>query len=478
MNQNLRRAPLAPLALALLASVGLAEVELSPLFSDGAVLQRDRPLRIWGRAEPGERVDVRLSTGPLDVTGRAVAGDDGRWEVTLDRCGWGGPLELRAGDQVREVWLGEVWICSGQSNMEWPLAWAGDPEREVAAASHPGLRLFKVPRRIADEPQADLADGTDIEGKPLAVAGWQACTPETARMFSAVGYHFGRELGGELNVPIGLIHCAWGGTPAEAWTTPARFASDPALAPSLARELGGQNAHSVLYNGMLAPLERLSVAGVIWYQGEANASEPGQYRTLFPAMIESWREALGSDELPFLFVQLAAFMERRTEPTESAWAELREAQALALELPATGMAVAIDIGDAKDIHPKNKREVGRRLALLALRDVYGEDRTAEGPTFAGMSVEGDQVRVRFEHASGLAASDGIVRGFAVAGEDGRFFWAEGRIDGATVVLRSPRVERPVHVRYGWADNPAATLVNGAGLPAVPFRTDSVLVEAR
>lgn len=478
-----RAAGLALLCVPSAFAASAAEVELSPLFSDGAVLQRGAPIRIFGRAEPGERVVVRLGpNGEALRAGEGVADRAGRFEVELEACEQAGPLELRVGDQVREVRLGEVWICSGQSNMEWPLAWAGEPEREIAAAELPGLWLFKVPRNVADEPWDELADGTDIEGRELPLAGWRACSPETARMFSAVGYHFGRELRAALGegVPVGLIHCAFGGTAAEAWTTPERLAGDPALADSRARELEGPNAHSVLWNAMVAPLARLSIAGVIWYQGEANVGVAEQYRELFPAMIESWREGFGLPELPFLFVQLAAFLERRVEPTESAWAELREAQAMALALPHTGLACAIDIGDAVDIHPKNKREVGRRLALVALRELYGGEREAEGPRFAGLererghAGEGWAVRVRFDHAQGLRTTegaDGVVRGFALAGEDGRYFWAEARIDRESVVLSSPRVPRPLHVRYAWADNPAATLQNSVGLPAVPFRTD-------
>ena len=467
-----------------LACVAVGQVELPALFSDGAVLQRRAPLRVWGRAAPGATLEVGLrrlrggETEADELVAWGKADPSGRFEVELPPAEFAGSAELRVGDEVRRVSLGEVWICSGQSNMEWPLAWAGEPEREVAAADRPGLWLFKVPRCVASEPRAELASGFDIEGAELALGGWRACTPETALMFSAVGYHFGRELraGLEEDVPVGLIHCAWGGTAAEAWTTPERLAGDPALADSLARELEGPNAHSALWNGMVAPLSRLSIAGVIWYQGEANVSVAEQYRELFPALIASWREAFGSPELPFLFVQLAAYLQRRVEPSDSAWAELREAQAMALALPNTGLACAIDIGDPIDIHPKNKREVGRRLALLALRDVYGRERVAEGPRFAGLEplLGAGSLRVHFDHALGLRSTeggDGVVRGFAVAGEDGRYHWAEARIDGESVVVSSPSVPRPVHVRYAWADNPAATLENGVGLPAVPFRTD-------
>jgi len=461
------------LAAALLASPAAAgEVQLAVLFGDGAVLQRGAPVPVWGRADPGQEVVVSIA----GRTASATAGADGRWQAVLDPLEAGGPFELRAGDAVsRDVLVGEVWICSGQSNMEWPLAWA-EPASDVRAAAHPRLHLFRVPRVISPDPLAESGPGRDIEDQPLEPR-WDAATPASAAMFSAVGYHFGRELEDALDVPIGLVQSAWGGTPAEAWTTPARFAGDPALEASRARtDLAGAGEPSVLYNGMIAPLVPCAFRGVIWYQGEANVAYARQYRALFPAMIESWREAWGRDDMPFLLVQLAAFLPRRERPLESQWAELREAQAMALELPHVGMACTIDIGAADDIHPRNKREVGRRLALIARARVYGEgDLACSGPTFAGMDVVGGEARVRFDHAEGLATSGGAqgdgVRGFAMAGEDRAWHWATASIEGGQVVVRAEGVERPLAVRYGWADNPDCNLVNAAGLPAVPFRTD-------
>jgi sialate O-acetylesterase len=455
-------------ALLLLGSPAAAEVQLGQLFRDGAVLQRGAPVPVWGTAAPGERVTVSLG----DRSASAIAGADGRWRAVLEPLEAGGPFELHANEAVaRDVLVGEVWICSGQSNMEWPLAWASKAQREIAAADHPRMRLFKVPRTIGEQPLSEIVAGRDIEDKPLA-PGWAVCTPESAAMFSAVGYHFGRELGAALEVPIGLVQSAWGGTPAEAWTTASRFSTDPALEPSRMRtDLAGPGEPSVLFNGMIAPLVPCAFRGVIWYQGEANVKYAGQYAALFTALIESWREAWGREDMPFLLVQLAAFLPRQEQPVESPWAELREAQAQALALEHVGMACAIDIGAADDIHPRNKREVGRRLALIARANVYGEEGLVfSGPVFAAMSVEGADVRVRFDHAEGLAARGGEVRGFALAGADRKWRWAGAEIVGDEVVVRASGIDHPVAVRYAWADNPDCNLVNGAGLPAVPFQS--------
>jgi len=332
-----------------------------------------------------------------------------------------------------------------------------------------------------------------------------------------VAYYFGRELRKKLGLAVGLIHASWGGTPAEAWTRRKFLTSENALQPiverwdnelaqfpeanklylrqldewkqkvKLARETGllpprrpqaprGNNhphCPAALFNGMIHPVRSYGVAGVIWYQGESNARRAEQYRTLFPTLILDWRKALDRPALPFLFVQLANYMAVQDQPGPSAWAELREAQALTLRLPHTAMAVTIDIGDAHDIHPKNKQEVGRRLALAARSVVYGEsDLVFRGPLYSGHRIVGDRVEIRFEAADGLhARGDDPLSGFAIAGKDKVFRWAHARIEGETVVARHPRVAKPVAVRYGWADNPRCNLENGAGLPAAPFRTD-------
>ncbi len=655
-----------------------AGLGVSPVFSDNMVVQREMRWPVWGTAAPGAEVTVRMA----GVSASEKADAAGKWRVYLPELKAGGPHELsvEAGGERRtftNVLAGEVWICSGQSNMEWPLSGASNGPAEVASSAHEGLRLLSVPR---------LASRTPVD---TFAGSWAVCGPETAAGFSAVAYYFGREVHKALGAPVGLVKSAWGGTRAEAWTpaavveefeSPAAFDAsveeakrdmdgakaryrdavsawndevlhrDEGIDPAAARwgtepagaaweetkapgawekagleidgavwlrravvlkpdqcrgpaalELGmiddwdvawvngrevgrtgrevdplpsehartytvpagvlkpgtnviavrvfdrgglggflgpaaemrlapasgaavplagtwtrrverrlepipagvwarrprppgllGEHARpSALYNGMIAPLVPMAFRGVIWYQGESNASRARQYRALFPAMIRAWRAEWQRGDFPFYYVQLASFMARKEEPAESAWAELREAQLKALDVANTGMAVAIDIGEAEDIHPKNKREVGRRLALWALARAYRpapawweaamerimgprpDNPECSGPLFEGWAVEGVEARVRFRHAAnGLATSDGKPpRGFALAGEDRRFVWAHARIEGREIVVSSPEVGNPVSVRYGWAANPDVNLVNGMGLPASPFRTD-------
>lgn len=460
-----------------------APLRLHALFSDGAVLQAGMMVPVWGTAEPGEEVTVEF-----EGQKKAVPADaEGRWRVRLDILSPGGPHELKvsAGGRsvvARNILVGEVWLAGGQSNMEWPVRSSARAEEEIAAARHPRIRLFTVPRRASEAPQRD------VEG------AWKECSPESVAGFSAVAYFFGRELHQALGVPVGLIHASWGGTPAEVWTRREVFDEVPELKECVAEDARRRAAHekaaeqarakgklapraplplSSLYNGMIAPLIPYGLRGAIWYQGESNASRAALYRTLFPALIRTWRRDWGQGDFPFLFVQLANFMARRAEPSESAWAELREAQLRTLsEVPRTAMAVAIDLGEEKDIHPRNKQDVGRRLARAALGTVYDRAVVYSGPLYDGMKVEEDRIRVFFKHVGGgLEARGGKLAGFAVAGADRKFVWAEAEIDGETVVVRHPSVPAPVAVRYAWADNPEATLYNKEGLPASPFRTD-------
>jgi sialate O-acetylesterase len=446
-----------------------AQISLPAIFGDHMVLQRDAPVAIWGKAPPGAAVAVELRAADEVETGRATADADGRWRLRLRPRPAGGGYTLTVGtDQrivLRDVQFGEVWIGSGQSNMQWSVEQSAEPEKEIAAAAHPGLRLFTVAQKVAAQPL------DDVEGS------WAACAPQTVKDFSAVAYYFGRELHARLGVPVGLIHSSWGGTPAEAWTSREALAAEEICKPILARwedavaasKPPNQHSASVLYNAMIAPLTPLSIRGVIWYQGESNAGRAFQYRTLFPAMIRDWRERFDQGDFPFLFVQLANFKTKE----KLTWPELREAQSLALRLPNTAMAVAIDIGDAEDIHPRNKQEVGRRLALAALARTYGEDCTWCGPLYGGSATEGARVRIRFNHAAGglRTADGGPLRGFEVAGADRRFVAAAARIDGDSVVVDADGVAAPLAVRYAWRDDPSCNLVNGAGLPASPFRTD-------
>src|SRR5581483_9670718 len=374
-----------------------------------------------------------------------------------------------------------------------PRAWGGvkDYEKEIAAGNYPLLREFSVKKAVAGKPQ------TEVQGH------WMVASPQTVGEFTAVGYFFGRDLHKALKVPVGLVHSSWGGTPAEAWTSAEALATNPDLKPLLddwARkvadypkqfdaykqqlndwEQAAEKAEAEgtvappappmppdprsspwraagLYNGMIAPLLPYAIAGAIWYQGESNADRAYQYRKLFPAMIQDWRRAWGEGDFPFLFVQLANFIQNFAPRTS--WAELREAQSMTLSLPKTGMAVAADIGDPYDIHPKNKQEVGRRLALAAEAIAYGKRVVYSGPVYQSMTTEGGRIRLKFKEVNGgLIAKGGALRGFEIAGEDRKFVPAEARIEGNTVVVQSARVSKPVAVRYAWEDNPECSLYN-------------------
>jgi sialate O-acetylesterase len=361
-----------------------------------------------------------------------------------------------------DVLVGEVWICSGQSNMQWSVNRAANAEEEVAAANYPKIRLFTVTRKVAEEP------AEDCEGS------WAACSPESVPGFSAVAYFFGRTLFRKLNVPVGLVNTSWGGTIAEAWTSDEGLRGEPDFEPILERAAEFKpkvpNQASVLFNAMIQPLVPLGIRGAIWYQGESNVTRAEQYQKLFPAMIRDWRKQWGQGDFPFLFVQLAPFRYKRNDP--AACAELREAQRLALSLASTGMAVTTDIGNTTNIHPTNKQEVGRRLALWALAKTYGKACCYSGPLYKSMAVEGGKVRVSFEHAcGGLVAKGGALTDFTIAGADGRFVSAVATIDGETVVVHSDELAKPVAVRFGWRDDAEPNLFNGEGLPASPFRTD-------
>lgn len=483
-----------------------AEVSLNGVFGENMVLQRGVKVPVWGKADAGEEVTVTF--GKQSV--KATADKDGKWKAELEPLEAGGPFELTVAGKntltLKNVLVGDVWICSGQSNMEWVVKNSANAADEIAKADLPQIRHIKVPRAIALEPKDNIP-----------AAKWEVCTPQTVGTFTAVGFFFARELHQELKVPIGLINSSWGGTPAEAWTSREALEAEADLkiynerADKMADDYPKQkanyekviekwkadvekakaegkpepkkpnppsepdkNAHraSVLYNGMLKPLVPAAFKGAIWYQGESNAGRAYQYRKLFPTMIGDWRKQWGAGDFPFLFVQLANFMARKPGPAESNWAELREAQAMTLSLPKTGMAVIVDIGDEKDIHPKNKQDVGKRLALAAQAIAYGKEIEFSGPMYDSMAVEGSAVRLKFKHlGGGLDAKGGDLKGFQIAGEDKKWVWAQAKIDGETVVVTNEKVEKPVAVRYAWADNPDCNLYNKAGLPASPFRTD-------
>lgn len=479
-----------------------AELKFSPVFGDSMVLQRDQPIHVWGWTTPGTQVTATLG----GHTASAKSDDAGRFDVSLDPLPAGGPHELAiATDETRtfkDVLIGEVWLCSGQSNMQWSVGQADDADLESLTANYPNLRLITVPQVAAQTPQNDF-DGS-----------WQACTPQTVKDFSAVGYFFGRQLHQTLDVPVGLIDNSWGGSAAEAWVPTDVLRADGKYDDLLARwdqlaktydhdkavaqwkekqeqwkqngrkgnapraprdQLQGNHRPGNLYNGVLHPVIGYTIAGTIWYQGESNSGRAYQYRDLFPLMIQTWRDDWHQGDIPFYWVQLADFQQEVNKPAPSAWAELREAQTMTLDrLPATGQAVITDLGEATDIHPKNKQDVAKRLARWALAKQYGFDVPYQSPTYASMTVEGGKAIVKFDHVGGGLDTFDIPKliGFTIAGEDQTFVDATARIVGKdTIEVSAESVASPVAVRYSWADNPIANVQSAEGLPMTPFRTD-------
>jgi len=616
----------------------LAEVSLPRIFSDHMVLQRDRAVTVWGWAAPGEAVTVSFNNQKV----KAKADAKGGWQVAFKPMVHGGPFAMSIqgkGNTVnyKNVLIGDVWVCSGQSNMEWTMKSTNQADQEIANSNYPRIRLFNVLKAMSYTPKGDLAGGV-----------WTECNPQTVGDFSAVAYFFGRKIVQEIDVPIGLINSSWGGTNIQTWiswdimsqqgdykqfdmksleamtanyetnrkkyeaalqqdkglsekwyepgapvgewkkaTIPNEFAHTPVgnddgivwfrrdfevpaggedksatlslgaiddvdntyingkpvgsealwnkdrfytISPGVLKagkntlvvkvtdtggggglyskpeqvylELGGEriplagewlfrpsvlmsafnikevgpNAFpSQLYNAMIAPITKYAIKGGLWYQGESNTYQASAYRTLFADMIKNWRSKWGYD-FPFFWVQLANFQAPVAQPAESDWAELRESQSKTLTLPQTGQAVIIDIGEAYDIHPRNKQDVGLRLALAALKVAYGKDLVYSGPVYQSMKVDGNKIVLNFANTgSGLATKDkyGYVRGFAIAGADRKFVWAKAQIEGNTVAVYSESVSSPVAVRYAWASNPDdASLYNKEMLPASPFRTDT------
>ncbi|MFN0137799.1 MAG: sialate O-acetylesterase [Phycisphaerae bacterium] len=453
-----------------------AEVRLPAVISNNMVLQRDSQVAIWGWATAGEKVAVRGTWGGSAVETIALA--DGKWRVDLPTGPAGGLHDvIVVGSNtitVKDVLLGEVWLCSGQSNMEWSLGPVVGPgvenwESEIKTAEMPSIRLFRVPHKKSDTTQAD------VEAK------WELCSADTARAFSGVGFFFGRRLHKDLNVPIGLIQSTWGGTPVEFWMSEPAMRAIPDLAASIEKRVEGGKPrdYTVLYNGMVAPLVPYGVRGFLWYQGEANCNRAVQYRTSFAAMITQWRSDWGRGDLPFYFVQIAPFEYTKfeKEPPKD-WphpsAELREAQLVTLSVVNTGMVVTTDITDnVADIHPKNKLDVGNRLARIALARDYGrKDMVYSGPIYKSMTVEGGAIRLNFEHlGGGLVCKGSEFVEFTIAGEDRKFVPATAKIDGDSIVVHAAGVAKPVAVRMGWTDTAIPSLFNAAGLPASPFRTD-------
>ncbi len=510
-----------------------ADVRLPAIFGDHMVLQQGRTVPVWGWAEPGELVTVTFQSRSAVAT----TGPAGSWRVdlpALEGPGESAELTVRGKNTVRfsDVLVGDVWVCSGQSNMEWPLWDTTQGRAEVASARYPEIRLFRVAHKPSLEPVSDCA------------GSWEVCTPESVGGFSAVAYYFGRDLHRHTGRPLGLIGSHWGGSFIQAWTSLEGLRSEDALkgavtafeevvanrakyeveyyskilpaweaeyqdwlemakkpyeearrrwaveiqnakkegkplppAPAPARPMRGKptcrshsmNNPAVLFNGMISPLVPYAIRGAIWYQGESNANTPALYATMLPVLIADWRRQWAQGDFPFLFVQLPNF------DTPAPWAALREAQTKALAVPATGMAVTVDVGDPKDLHPRAKAGVGARLALVARRVAYGEALVDSGPVFRSLQIEGGRAQIAFDNpGGGLVAhpvQEGLVKGFEVAGEERVFFPAQARIEQDTVWVWAAQVPRPVAVRYAWASAPEVNLTNREGLPARPFRTD-------
>lgn len=515
------------LAIAALISGSLhADVKPNPLFSDGAVLQRGQPIPVWGTARDGEKVTVEFNNQKVTTTAA-----DGKWSLSLKPLKEGGPFTMTVtGDNavtVNNLLVGEVWVCSGQSNMEFKFAGSHNAREEGPKAAFPKIRMFTVTRKTSVKPLTE------------AVGSWVECSPETVGGFSAVGYFFARDLYQKLGVPVGMIHTSWGGTPAQAWTSLEGFGDHPELkgyvdaakqklatydadlaaytekmeafnamskewnettgkvhqeamkawneATVQAKEAGqplppkpapaspqpkapagpegGPGEPTTLYNAMLAPIIPYGIKGAIWYQGESNASQSKQYQTLFPAMITDWRARWKQGDFPFFFVQIAPF---KSQPPE-----IREAQFLTLaKVKNTAMAVTTDVGNATDIHPTQKEPIGQRLALAARALAYGEKIEYAGPLYNSMIAKDGKIVLSFKHVGGgLIAKDGELKGFTIAGEDKNFVPAQAQIQGSTIAVSAEGVAAPKAVRYGWANVPDVNLFNQDGLPASPFRTD-------
>jgi sialate O-acetylesterase len=494
-------------AIAVALAGARANVELAPPFCDHAVLQRDRAVPVWGFADPGEEVVVTFHGKEV----RAVTGKDGRWSVTLDPM----PVSAEGTDLVvagrttaiaHDVLVGEVFLCSGQSNMAMTVVRSQNAKEEIAAANYPLIRVLAVRNTPATEP-----------AKKVVTTGWRVASPATAGGFTAVGYFFARDLYRELGIPIGILHSSFGGTRIEAWLSESAIAGDPAFAtivpdwqadnvvPYAKRRadydaalatwqagddqakaageaaeaqyrkehrrpvapMGPQQGPSALFNGMINPLVPYAVRAIIWYQGESNVWNAEDYRRLFPALITSWRGHFGRADLPFFWVQLANYADHHD------WSWLREAQTQALSLPNTGQAVAIDIGEPGDIHPRNKQEVARRLLLIANAKLYGGHEEFSGPMLASSAREGGTIRLHFTHANGgLKVRGDAVGSLEIAGADRVFHPATARIERDDLLVSSADVPEPVAVRYAWSSAPEANLYNADGLPAVPFRTDT------
>ena len=478
-----------------MGSTAQADVKLPNVFGDHMVLQQGQKNKVWGLAEADEAVTVAINGQNQTATAAA----DGTWHVYIDPVPVGGPyaLTVKGKNEIKfsDVLVGEVWVCSGQSNMQWSVNVSNDPDIEKLAAKFPKIRMINFPQVGTQEVKWSHDDRK-----------WMVCTPETVGGFSAVGYFFARQLHQTLGVPVGMINNAWGGSACEAWVRRDLLTADPLYKPLIDRwtqmeskhaelvakesnlndeekkqlqglrnQMGGNSRPANIYNGVLKSHIGYGIKGAIWYQGESNAGRAYQYRDLFPLMIKNWRDDWAQGDFSFYWVQLADFQNEQPQPGESAWAELREAQTMTMaRLPKTGEAVIIDIGEGKDIHPKNKVDVGRRLARWALAKDYGVAIPYHSPQYKSMAKVDNKIVLTFDHVDGGWRPFDVKepRGFAIAGEDKKFVWANATVQkDNTIEVSSDQVPNPVAVRYGWADNPVVNMFDGAGLPLTPFRTD-------
>lgn len=488
-----------------IGAISHAQVKLPPILSDHMVLQQNHPVRIWGTASPAERVSVFIQNQKIDTEADA----NGKWQVWVKplKAARNVSLSVIASNTivVKDILIGEVWLASGQSNMEWKVRQSVNPDEEANNANYPEIRFFTARKGISETPLEEIG------------GQWVICTPQTAANFSAVAYFFGRDLYQQIKTPIGLIETSWGATRCEAWTPKEVIEKDPRLkyasenwnkfvqnypavvkqyevamekwkidsAEKKAKGLStsapprqpdnafNKRAPGSIYNGTIAPLKNFTIRGVIWYQGENNAyqNEAFRYRYLFPAMITAWRKTWGQSDFPFLFVQLSSL------GNHPYWPVLRESQLETLELVNTGMAVSMDLGDSTDAHYKRKQPVGKRLSFIARHLVYGEDIEYSGPVYRQMTNEGSAIRLWFDHAKGLKPSDrGELKEFTIAGKDGGFLPATAVIEGETILVSNSQIFNPVAVRYAFIDFCRGNLVNGADLPASSFRTDDFAIK--
>jgi sialate O-acetylesterase len=505
-ESNMKKFLLVIIMSLLISSLSYADVKLPAVFSSNMVLQREIQVPVWGWADPGEEVTVNFSGQSNTVKADA----DGKWMVKLSAMPAGGPFEMtvRGNNTVTftNVMVGEVWICSGQSNMEFHLSGSTGSREEIKKATNTDIRLFTIPKTISGKPKDDVD------------ASWLVCHPNFADNFSAVAYYFGKTINSQIDVPIGLIQSAYGGSKIEPWMTIEAFKQVPSLSSAVEHVEGSDQVHSghveetlkeleiylpmakkafeageqvpapvkwpvhplaidkqqptSLYNGMINPIIPFAIRGVLWYQGEANCGQNDGmlYYDKFKAMLASWRSRWGQGDFPFYFVQLAPCVYGDSEELPLLW----EAQTACLQIPNTGMAVTVDIGNPYDIHPKNKQDVGKRLALWALAKDYGmEDLVYSGPSYKSMEINGKKAYISFEHVGkGLRSRDGeALSWFSIAGEDKEFYPAKAKIKCEKVVVSSKQVDNPVAVRFGWDQIAEPNLSNKESLPALPFRTD-------